>query len=79
MVDYGRRQRREVQMDLFGRELLLPSEVVCRLHLEDGLTASDIAERMQAPFDVVAQRLFDGLLLPVIEPDDKVRRVPSAE
>lgn len=73
VVDYGRRQRREVQMDLFGRELLLPREVVCRLHLEDGLTASDIAERMQAPFDVVAQQLFDGLLLPVIEPDDKVR------
>lgn len=73
VVDYGRRQRREVQMDLFARELLLPRELICRLHLEDSLTASEIAARMNAPFDAVAQQLLDGLMLPVIEPDDKVR------
>jgi len=49
VIDYGRRQRREVQMDLFGRELLLPRALVHRLHLEEGLTASAIAERMNAP------------------------------
>jgi superfamily I DNA/RNA helicase len=73
VVDYGRRQRREVQMDLFGRELLVPRTLVRRLHLEEGLTASAIAERMNAPFDTVAQQLFDALLLPVIEPDERVR------
>lgn len=73
VVDYSRRQRREVQMDLFARELLLPRELMCRLHLDDGLTASEIATRMNAPFDAVAQQLFDALLLPVIEPSDKVR------
>ncbi len=73
VVDYSRRQRREVQMDLFARELLLPRDLMCRLHLGDGLTASEIATRMNAPFDAVAQQLLDALLLPVIAPSDKVR------
>ncbi|MDP3849623.1 MAG: UvrD-helicase domain-containing protein [Luteolibacter sp.] len=64
VVDYGRKQRREVQMDLFAREFLLPRPVVRKLHIEDGLTASDIATRLGAPFEVVAQQLLDALLLP---------------
>jgi superfamily I DNA/RNA helicase/Zn-dependent peptidase ImmA (M78 family) len=74
VVDYGRRQRREVQMDLFARELLLPRPLMRKLHLNDGLSASQIGERMHAPFDVVAQQLFDALLLPVIEPQDEARK-----
>jgi len=66
VVDYGRRQRREVQMDLFAREFLLPRPVVRTLHVDQGLTASEIAGRIGAPFDVVAQQLFDALLLPPI-------------
>lgn len=73
VVDYGRRQRREVQMDLFARELLLPRPLLRKLHVEDGLSASEIARRMQAPFDVVAQQMLDALLLPAIEPKDEVR------
>lgn len=73
VVDYGRRQRREVQMDLFARELLLPRPLVRRLHLEEVLSATQIAERMHAPFTVVEQQLLDALLLPVIEPHDEVR------
>lgn len=68
VVDYGRRQRREIQMDLFAREFLIPRTVVRRLHVEDGFTATDIASRLEAPFDVVAQQLFDALLLPPILP-----------
>jgi superfamily I DNA/RNA helicase len=69
VVDYGRRQRREVQMDLFGRELLLPRPWVRALHVDEGMSASDIANRLGAPFDVVAQQLLDALLLPQV-PDD---------
>ncbi|RJF90312.1 ATP-dependent helicase [Sphingomonas cavernae] len=65
VTDYSRRQRREVQMDLFGRELLLPRHRVRALHL-DGMTATQIAERLGAPFEVVAQQLLDALLLPPI-------------
>ncbi|MGD0207522.1 MAG: UvrD-helicase domain-containing protein [Verrucomicrobiota bacterium] len=71
VVDYGRRQRREVQMDLFAREFLLPRHFVRKLHLELNLSATEIAERLKAPFDVVAQQLFDALLLPVVVMDTK--------
>lgn len=66
VVDYGRRQRREIQMDLFAREFLLPRSLVRKLHLESKLTASGVAERLGAPFDVVAQQFLDALLLPPI-------------
>lgn len=66
VVDYGRKQRREVQMDLFAREFLMPRPMVRKLHLVHGLTASDIATRLCAPFEVVAQQLFDALLLPEV-------------
>jgi superfamily I DNA/RNA helicase len=66
--DYSRRQRREVQMDLFAREFLLPRPVVRLLHVEQGMTCSDIANKLGAPFDVVAQQMFDALLLPTIVP-----------
>ncbi len=64
VVDYGRRQRREVQMDLFAREFLLPRYWVRDLHVHEELSASEIAARLGAPFDVVAQQLFDALLPP---------------
>ena len=65
VVGYGRHQRREVQMDLFAREFLLPRPLMRRLHIEEGLPASEIAVRMNAPLDVVSQQLLDALLLPV--------------
>ena len=68
VVDYGRRQRREVQMDLFARELLLPRTVARALHVDEGLSASAIAAKLGAPFEVVAQQLFDALLLPAVPP-----------
>jgi superfamily I DNA/RNA helicase len=64
VIDYGRRERREVQMDLFGREFLLPRLVASLLHLQEEMTASAIAQKLSAPFEVVAQQLLDALLLP---------------
>jgi superfamily I DNA/RNA helicase/Zn-dependent peptidase ImmA (M78 family) len=64
VVDYSRRQRREVQMDLFARELLLPRPLIVDLHVAQGLTCSEIAGRLGAPFEVVAQQMLDALLLP---------------
>ena len=66
VVDYGRRQRREIQMDLFAREFLLPRPILRVLHTDEGQSASEIAERFGAPFEVVAQQLLDALLLPAI-------------
>ncbi|BCT69159.1 UvrD-helicase domain-containing protein [Nitrosospira sp. NRS527] len=64
VVGYGSRQRREIQMDLFAREFLLPRELIRALHVEEEMSASQIAGRFGAPFEVVAQQLFDALLLP---------------
>ena len=76
VVDYGRRQRREVQMDLFARELLLPRPVLRARHVDEGLTASEIADRFEAPFDVVAQQLLDALLLPTVSSKSDPQRPP---
>lgn len=75
VIDYGRRQRREVQMDLFARELLLPRNVVRALHVDGGLSTSEIAARLGAPFEVVAQQLFDALLLPPVPPTPAAKHV----
>ena len=66
VVDYSRRQRREVQMDLFARELLLPRHLVVDLHVAQGQTCSTIAARIGAPFEVVAQQMLDAMLLPAL-------------
>jgi len=76
VVDYGRRQRREVQMDLFARELLLPRDVARSLHINDGLSASAIALKLGAAFEVVAQQLFDALLMP---PAPSAKAAPHVE
>ncbi|MDT8870742.1 UvrD-helicase domain-containing protein [Komagataeibacter rhaeticus] len=46
-----------------------------RLFVEDGMNASDIATRLGAPFDVVAQQLLDALLLPPFAPPTPEERV----
>ncbi|MEO9649397.1 MAG: ATP-dependent helicase [Roseobacter sp.] len=64
VVDYGRRQRREVQMDLIARELLFPRSSARRLHLNDLKSASDISDELGIPFEVVAMQIMDAILLP---------------
>lgn len=64
VLDYGVRERREVKMDLFAREFLLPRPVLRELHINEGLTSDAIAMRFGAPLAVVQQQLLDALLLP---------------
>ncbi len=71
VIDYSRRSRREVQMDLFARELLLPRERVRRYHLQKKMTATLLAKKLGAPYEVIAQQLFDALLLPPIASNNK--------
>ena len=63
--DYGARERRELQANVFAREFLLPRASAARLHVNDGLGAIAIAERTGLPLATVRQQLFDALLLPV--------------
>jgi len=64
VLDYGARERREIRMDLFARELLLPRSVAVALHVRDGMSAAAIAERLHARTSMVQQQLLDALLLP---------------
>lgn len=64
LIDYGARERREIKMDLFAREFLIPRSVACTLHVEDGFSSLEIAQRLGAPLPVVQQQLLDALLLP---------------
>jgi len=62
--DYGGRERRELQANVFARELLLPRGHARRLHVEAGLGASEIARSLDLADDVVRQQVLDALLLP---------------
>lgn len=62
--DYGTRERRELQANVFARELLLPRSLAYWLHVNHAMSASKIAERTGLSIALVRQQLFDALLLP---------------
>lgn len=75
LADYGRGERREVQADLFARELVLPRSFARDRHVA-GMGVAAIAARLGIGEDVVAQQLLDALLLPEIP--DAPQAVPGA-
>src|SRR4029077_6816797 len=62
--DYGVRERRELQANVFAREFLFPRALARRLYLNEGLGATAIADATGLPKNLVRQQLFDALLLP---------------
>lgn len=70
VIDYNARERREVRMDLFAREFLLPRAWARKLYLDDGVSRQAIASRLTAPLSLVTQQLLDALLLPTTESTD---------
>lgn len=76
--DYGVHERRELHANVFAREFLLPRTLARRLHLDEAIGASTIAERTGLSKNLVRQQLFDALLLPAPAEDDKnVQAHPS--
>lgn len=67
LIDYSHKGRQEVLMDLFARELLFPRTLARKWYIDEGLSAHQIAERLGAPYDMVAVQLFDALLLPEVK------------
>lgn len=65
--DYGARERRELQANVFARELLLPRTHARALHVDQVLSATAIAALSGLPLPLVRQQLFDALLLPSAE------------
>ena len=76
--DYGARERRELQANVYARELLLPRAFVRELHLEQNLTAAAIADGMKFPVTLIRQQMFDALFLPpIVVGDEPTPESPS--
>jgi superfamily I DNA/RNA helicase/Zn-dependent peptidase ImmA (M78 family) len=76
--DYGSHERRELQANVFARELLLPRDATRNLFLTQRLSATAIARR-GLPKDLVRQQLLDALLLPSIALTADATRRPHQE
>jgi len=61
--DYGVRERRELQANVFAREFLLPRSIAREKHFS-GYDDVGIAEALKLPLPMVRQQLLDALLLP---------------
>ena len=68
--DYGVRERRELQANVFAREFLLPRPSARARHLSSQ-TASAIATRLDLPKVLVRQQLLVALLLPPVPPEEE--------
>lgn len=74
--DYGVRERRELQANVFAREFLLPKPVARRLFLNDKLGAQEIATKSGLSINLIRQQLFDALLLPSPTSEEKPQASP---
>lgn len=64
VAGYGARERRELQANVFGRELVLPQPRVRAMYLDDGKMPEKIAIDAGLPLTVIRQQLIDALLIP---------------
>ena len=75
--DYGVRERRELQANVFAREFLLPRSIARRLYIDEAMTASAISSCTSLSKALVLQQLFDALLLPSMEETTPARTAVS--
>lgn len=70
--DYGARERRELQANVFAREFLFPRTLAKKLYLDERKTTSEIARITGLPINLIRQQVLDAILLPEIpEVDDE--------
>lgn len=67
VAGYGAKERRELQANVFARELMLPHPQARALYLDQGKMPESIATEFGVPIAVVRQQLIDALLIPVYE------------
>lgn len=74
--DYGVKERRELQANVFAREFLLPRAQAKARHLS-GESAVAIAARLHLPINLVRQQILDAILLPEPEPEAATHPKPE--
>lgn len=67
--DYGARERRELQANVFAREFLLPRSIAKQMFVVEDASALEIAKRRDLPLPLVRQQILDVVLLPPAVPD----------
>jgi len=60
---YGPKERRERDANVFGRELLLPTDLVRTWFIEEELTAAEIGARVGVPVEVVYHQVAYAVLV----------------
>lgn len=65
VAGYGAKERRELQANVFARELLLPQPFVRDFYLNSAVTPIQIANNFGLSLALVRQQLIDALLIPV--------------
>ena len=65
VAGYGAKERRELQANVFSRELLLPQPQARTLYLDKAKTPENIASDTGLPLAVVRQQLIDALFIPI--------------
>jgi DNA helicase-2/ATP-dependent DNA helicase PcrA len=69
--DYGARERRELEANVFAREMIFPRFLARKQFLEEQKSASDIAKTSDLPLPLVRQQILDAVLLPRIQAPTK--------
>lgn len=64
VAGYGAKERRELQANVFAREVLLPQPKARAFYLDSDRTPSSMAADFGLPLAVVRQQLIDALLIP---------------
>ena len=64
VAGYGAKERRELQANVFAREVLLPQPQARTLYINEDEVPEGIASNLGLPLAVVHQQLIDALLIP---------------
>ncbi|REJ76221.1 MAG: ImmA/IrrE family metallo-endopeptidase [Acidobacteria bacterium] len=79
VIGYGPNERKEREANLFAIELLLPCAALRKAFAEDGLSATEIAERTGMQVRFVNRQLARAVLIPDSGPSDNLQLVDKAD
>jgi DNA helicase II / ATP-dependent DNA helicase PcrA len=75
--DYGARERRELEANVFAREMMFPRALARKRFLDDTASASDVASQSGLPLALMRQQILDSVLLPTFSEDAGTKPTPA--
>lgn len=77
VASYGARERQELQANVFAREFLFPRDLARRAFIDEQRSASELADGLGLPLELVRLQLYDAILLPNITRPSKAHQLPD--